>query len=147
MAAKREYREFDAIGLICRSGLPHAKDAGWIRNLLGGRRLVFLGDMDPVDLMVFAWWRASLDSGQVAYLGISDHYLDRLEVEIPEEYLISLAPCEQRSMPVLDAVCPDYRAVVGPDCAALLDGGRKIELEAVASRLGPPGRLLLPAMG
>ncbi|MBA4107712.1 MAG: hypothetical protein C0485_18420 [Pirellula sp.] len=146
-AAKREHREFDGLGFIGRYGLPRAKDVEWTGRLLDGRRMVFLGDMDPVDLMVFAWWRASLEPDQVAYLGVSDHYLQRLEIVIPENYTMELSPCEQRAMPVLEAVCPDYRSLVGPGGAALLDGGMKIELEAVATRLGPPGRLLLPAVG
>jgi hypothetical protein len=124
-AAKREHREFDGLGFIGRYGLPRAEDVEWTGRLLDGRRMVFLGDMEPVDLMVFAWWRASLEQGQVAYLGISDRYLQRLEIEIPEDFTIALSPCEQRAMPALEAVCPDYRSLVGPHGAALLDGGRK----------------------
>lgn len=145
-AAKREYREFDGLGLVCRYGLPCANNVEWISRLLGGSRLIFLGDMDPVDLMVFAWWREALAPGQVAYLGVSDRYLDRLEIEIPENKMIRLSPYEQQSLGVLKDVCPDYRALVGAGCAALLDAGLKIELEAVATRLGPPGRLLAPAI-
>ena len=146
-AAKSEHREFDGLGFIGRYGLPWAKDVAWIRRLLEGRRMAFLGDMDPVDLMIFAWWRASLAPGQVGYLGAGDQYLDRLGIEIPENYMIPLAPCERRSLPTLEAVCADYRELVGPGCFALLEAGLKIELEAVATRLGPPGRLLAPAVG
>lgn len=144
--AKREHREFDGLGFIGRYGLPRAKDVAWIRRVLDGRRMAFLGDMDPVDLMTFAWWRAMLAPGQVAFLGVGDGYLDRLGIEIPEHYMIPLAADELRAMPVLELVCPDYRELVGDRCSARLDTGLKIEVEAVATTLGPPGRLLAPAV-
>jgi hypothetical protein len=137
LAAKREYPEFDAVGLISRTGLPSTDDVGWIRNLLAQRELVFLGDMDPVDLLVFAWLRAYLDHSQVTHLGVSDSYLNQLGIELPESFIISCAPSEKQSLSFLESVLPDYRALVGPDCATLLDDGRKIELEAVVTRLGP----------
>ena len=44
-------------GMIGRYGLPSVADLPWIRTMVGSRELFFLGDMDPVDLMVFAWLR------------------------------------------------------------------------------------------
>lgn len=147
LESKQAYREFDGIGLLSRSGVPQAKDVEWVRRLLDGRSMVFLGDMDPVDLLSFAWWRASLGAEQVEYLGVSDRYLDRLEAKIPHNYTVSLSAWEIRALDVLEAVCPEYRDLVGPNGAAILADGRKIELEAVMSSLGPPGRLLAPLVG
>lgn len=146
LESKRVYREFDGIGLLSRSGVPQAQDVEWIRRVLDGRRMAFLGDMDPVDLLSFVWWRAWLGAEQVEYLGVSDRYLDRLGVEIPDNYTISLSTWEIMALDVLEVVCPEYRDLVGPNGAAILADGRKIELEAVMSALGPPGRLLLPAL-
>ncbi len=147
LEAKWKYPNFDGVGIISRTGLPNTSDASWIRDLLGQHELMFLGDMDPVDLMVFAWLRAHLDHTQMTYLGISDSYLNQLRVVLPQTFIMSCAPSEQASLSFLGTVLPDFRELVGPDCAALLDKGCKIELEAVASSLGPPGPLLLPALG
>ena len=146
LEAKWKYPDFDTLGLISRSGLPNTEDVSWICDLLGQNELMFLGDMDPVDLMVFAWLRARLDHSQVTYLGISDSYLNQLRVVLPQTFIMSCASSEQTSLSLLGTVLPDFRELIGPDCAALLDDGRKIELEAVASILGPPGPLLMPAL-
>jgi hypothetical protein len=50
-----EHRATQArFGLIARYGLPSSDDVDWLTNVIGDRALLFLGDMDPVDLMVFA---------------------------------------------------------------------------------------------
>ena len=144
--ARQEHPEFDVIGLISRVGLPNAEDVPWISGLIGQGQLVFLGDMDPVDLMVFAWLKARLKHASLTYLGISDGYLSQLGVVVPEAFIMSCAPCERSSLTLLGSVLPDFRELIGPVCAALLDDGRKIELEAVVSSLSPPGPLLLPAL-
>lgn len=146
LAAKRKYLEFDELGLISRSGLPRLEDVSWLRDMLGEHELIFLGDMDPVDLMVFAWLREYLKQAQVTYLGISDTYLNQLQVELPQAFIMLCAPSEQTSLSFLEAVFPDFREVVGANCAGLLADGRKIELEAIATALGPPGPLLMPAL-
>lgn len=146
LAPKRKYPEFDAIGLISRIGLPNIEDVSWMRDMLGQNKLMFIGDMDPGDLMIFAWLRAHLGHAQVIHLGISDSYLNHLGVELPQSYIMSCSASEQKSLPLLGTVLPDFRDIVGPDCAALLEDGRKIELEAVASALGLPGPLLSPAL-
>jgi hypothetical protein len=145
LKAKWKYPDFD-VGLISRIGLPNTEDVNWIRDLLGRNELMFLGDMDPVDLMIFAWLRAHLVHARVTYLGISDSYLNQLGVVLPQTFIMSCAPSELTSLSFLRNVLPDFRELIGPNCAALLDDGRKIELEAVASSLGPPGPLLLPAL-
>lgn len=145
LKAKKNYVDFNAIGLICRTGLPNIDDMTWIRKVLEQHELMFLGDMDPGDLMVFAWLRAHLDRAQITYLGISDEYINHLGVELPEAYIMSCAPSEQASLAVLGTMVPDYRELVGPRCAGLLDKGQKIELEAIVSKIGPPGPILSPA--
>ena len=42
-------------GLIARFGLPRDEDVSWLKNLIGSRQLIFVGDLDPVDVMIFAW--------------------------------------------------------------------------------------------
>src|SRR5882757_7852162 len=45
------------LGLIGRYGLPSGSEVNWIRELIGEYPLLFIGDADPVDLMIFAWLR------------------------------------------------------------------------------------------
>ena len=143
---KWKHPEFDVFGLISQSGLPNIENLSWIRDVVGQNQLMFLGDMDPVDLLIFAWLRAQLDRARVTYLGVSDSYLDQLRVVLPQTFILSCAPSEKASLPFLEKAFPDFREVVGPNCAGLLKDGQKIELEAVASVLGPPGPLLMPAL-
>ncbi len=138
--------ECAGLGIIARYGLPGKKDAQWIADLTARHDLLFLGDMDPVDLLVFAWLRARLHRKRVEHLGVSDRYLALLQVELPEHYTIELSPSERASMALVEKVLPDFREIVGMKCAAVLQQGRKIEQEAVVSTLGAAGRILLPAM-
>jgi hypothetical protein len=46
---------------------------------------------------------------------------------------IPLADDERAAISLLENLCPDYRAIVGPQCAALLDRGRKTEIEVVVN--------------
>src|SRR5690606_14852214 len=61
-------------GLAGRYGLPATTDASWLRDLAGSREILFLGDLDPVDLMVFLWLRGRLSSLNLKYMGISDAF-------------------------------------------------------------------------
>ena len=65
-------------GMIARCGLPGEADLRWIRTVVGKAELWFLGDMDPADLMIFAWLRRRLRPKRIKYLGISDAYLAAL---------------------------------------------------------------------
>jgi hypothetical protein len=122
--------------MIARYGLPHACDINGLQGLIGKHELLFLGDMDPADLLVFAWLREKLDFAQIKYLGVGDKYLDGLKVKIPDSFTMQLCKSELASRPLLEKVCPDFRELVGVRGANLLDGGRKIEIEAVVSAMG-----------
>src|SRR5688572_28466064 len=57
-------------GLIARYGLPNACDIASLRSFLGQRRVLFLGDLDPDDLLIFTWLRAEFEPAKIEYLGI-----------------------------------------------------------------------------
>ncbi|KKK52402.1 hypothetical protein LCGC14_3105280 [marine sediment metagenome] len=118
------------IGLIGRYGLPCEVDLQWIRTLVGTRTLLFLGDMDPVDLMVFAWLRRRCSS-HIVYVGVSDSFLAQLGIGANESLTNACQPSEKESLCVLKKVFPDFKDTVGPECCTILEGGRKIELEAI----------------
>src|SRR5258708_28282716 len=91
-------------GFIGRYGLPNQADASAIRRLVGGHKLFFLGDLDPQDLLIFAWLRARLRPKRIQFLGICDRYLYRLKVVLPETFHIRLSRSERRSMMLLSSV-------------------------------------------
>jgi len=106
----------------------------------------FLGDMDPVDLMIFAWLRERMAPKMIKHLGVSDAYLEQLGISVPESYAIAMKGSERQAVPVLENVFLDFRETIGPNSARLLDRGRKFEIEAVVSTLGSPERILLPVL-
>ncbi len=117
------------LGMIGRCGLPSREDLGWISRVVGRRRLLFLGDMDPVDLMVFAWLRALLHPKPVTHIGVNDSFLEKREAPSIRIFSMPCAPSEQQSLGLLKKVLPDLGEIVGRNCASMLDQGIKIELD------------------
>jgi hypothetical protein len=144
IAAVGEWQGAEACGLIGRYGLPSTADAQWLADVAGQHAILFLGDCDPADLMVFAWLRAQLPSERITFFGVSDEVLRLLAIEINDSLCIPCSESEHMAVPFLDQVFPDFRELVGTECARRLDGGRKIELEAVVSAAG--GASLLRAI-
>ena len=132
VAAIVEEEASGELGMIGRYGLPSHADLNWISELVGSRELLFLGDMDPVDLMVFAWLRAGLYPKSVAHFGVNDSLLGAFEITSTETLSIPFAPSEQRSVALLKEVFPDFGKTVGRSCTHMLERRQKIELEAVA---------------
>ena len=129
-----------SIQVVGRAGLPNEDDAAWLRTLVGDRIVLFLGDADPADLLVFAWIRSQIP---VSYVGVSDLLVQKLGASVEDSATIPLAADERTAVSLLTNFCPDYRAIVGPQCAELLDRGRKIEMEAVVNSIH--GRVSLEA--
>ena len=125
------------VGLLQRYGLPNRNDLGWMRQLVGKRKLLFFGDLDPVDLLVFAWLRRRLRGVWLEHLGINDALLAAVGFEpadsVPSGRTIRLRGSEKKAMQVLAKAFPDFAEIVGEKCAALLARGRKLEIEAILS--------------
>jgi len=115
---------------IGRYGLPNEQDVTTLLSFARGRPFAFLGDADPVDLLIFAWLRSYLP---IKYLGINDLLVETIGVEIDDTTAIPLSNSELSSLPLLAVTCPDYRDLLGPKCAHLLDSGSKLEIEIIAS--------------
>ncbi|HVC95489.1 MAG TPA: hypothetical protein VND64_17470 [Pirellulales bacterium] len=87
-----ENSEFvDRAGLVFRCGLPVAADVPWLLDVVGRRELFFLGDLDPPDLMIFAWLRNRLAPAPIVHLGVNDWLLARIDAELPEHFQLRLA--------------------------------------------------------
>lgn len=122
-------------GILGRPALPSASDATWIRRLTANARLHFFGDLDPPDLLIFAWLRESLSPQAVVYLGVNDAMLLRLNANVPDNYSIPLSPAECDAVELVEQVLPDVYELIGPRCAGILQSRRKLEIEAVISTL------------
>jgi hypothetical protein len=123
-------------GLISRFGLLLEADVAWLSDIIGKRELIFIGDLDPVDLMIFSWLREQLPSIKLQHHGINDRFIAGLNVLIPKTYRIPLCSSEKAAFSVLNAILNDIKETLGPECYEILQGGYKIELEAVATALG-----------
>jgi hypothetical protein len=139
--ALKKHGASERFGVIGRYGLPSERDMHWICHAVGPRAFLFLGDMDPADLLVFAWLRASLQPKQIEYVGVNDSFLSALHVAPTELPVIPLAASEQASLVLLEKAFPDFRDAVGHQCAQMLDDGYKLELEGVVSAGGSIGLL------
>lgn len=147
-AASAIYESDDCaqLGLVGRYGLPGRFDLAWIRKVVANHELFFLGDLDPPDLMIFAWLRARLRPQRIEHLGINDAYLAATQVQLPDEWIFRCSPSERKSLPVLFKAFPDLRRILGFKCARVLEDGRKLEIDAVRSALGAVELLLRPVI-
>ncbi|TWT77403.1 hypothetical protein Pla123a_20640 [Posidoniimonas polymericola] len=122
-----ENRRFAA---IARGFLPADHEVDWMRQFVGERRFVFLGDADPVDLLTFAWLRQRLP---IEYTGLSDDLLQATGTPRNDSLLINLNEQETAALPLVQQFIDDLPGLVGQWCAGLLASGRKIEAEAMLS--------------
>jgi hypothetical protein len=132
----------DQFGMLGRYGLPSESDAGCVRDCFGPSDIWFLGDMDPVDLLVFSWWRASMQPKRLLYLGVGDALLRSLHLSLDSLPWIPCTQSETQSIGLLAEVFPDFVETVGTECAGKLMAGHKLEIEGVVAALGSPAALL-----
>ena len=119
------------VGLLGRYGLPATGDAAWIVRLVEGRPLWFLGDLDPPDLLVFAWLRAKLGPERIQFAGIRDELLSAASFTAGSPERIALSASEVEALVPMDRLLPDLGTLVGPHCEELLRAGEKLELEGL----------------
>lgn len=123
-------------GMIGRYGLPSVSDAQWLRELVGVRKLVFLGDMDPVDLLIYLSLRERVHPVQLVCAGVSDALLSALAIRVPESFTLKFSAEEEdvylRHQPVFNSLASE----IGEVCLAMLSARRKIELDAIVSMVG-----------
>jgi hypothetical protein len=112
------------LATACRGDIPG------IASIVRDYTIYFLGDCDPFDLLVFAWLRQHLS---IRFLGTSDAVVSALGVDVNERITIPFPDEEQRAMSHVREVWPEFAQFVGPNCAALLNCNRKLELEALVS--------------
>ncbi len=104
--------------------------------------ICFVGDLDPLDLSSFLALRA-LDQDfatrraalPVTWVGLSDPWVELcrrhlgLRTSLP---ILDMKSLEQEHWKVLAQVAPDVRATIGPECAALLDRGKTLDVAGMS---------------
>jgi hypothetical protein len=115
------------VGMMGRPGLPDRRDMTFLRRMIERSPVVFLGDLDPPDLLIYAWMRSQLPD--LRYFGIGDRFFQAVGAPPNETLLISHSSSERDAMKAFSSVFDEMKGVVGPTCAAILDRERKIEIE------------------
>lgn len=124
----RSQKTPEHFSVVGRAGLPNPWDAAWLAEWIGERPACFLGDLDPVDLLVYAWLRRRVD-GALNFVGISDHLLFRMGLRCSDVPSLECSPAEKKALPLVKRMVGEASDRIGPDCLKLLESGRKIELE------------------
>ncbi len=136
------------VTLLSRYGLPAPSDVALIGRLADQLTIGFLGDLDPVDLLIFAWLQAQFAPRQVRLLGIRDRLLSCLSPQEQSQCLIRLDESEIEALPLLKEALPDLLKLIGPESYRLLMSQQKIELEGlVHGHTWNPGRFWETLLG
>ena len=127
-------------------GLPKETYVRKLLDMSRARTLLFLGDMDPADLLMFLWLRERLVPQQIKYLGLSDTFLDAIGMTSADLFQIRLAPSEQEALPLVDTLFPDMCETLGPQCTQRLQQAHKIELEVLLQARTTAAKVLRSAI-
>jgi hypothetical protein len=110
-----------------------------LQSLAGRAPVAFIGDLDPPALVQFVeTQRMAAPQVRVVYAGIDDGWLELVEAASLvrgaqlERLLIPLDADERALLPRLERAI-DLERLVGPRSAALLRGGRKLEIEGATN--------------
>lgn len=119
--------------VIGRYGLPTADDLRRISEIAADATIVFLGDLDPPDLLIYAWLRGHLHPRKITHAGVNDRLLAALRIVVIDSMLVPAAPSEIDSLAFLKDAFPNCVDATGVACAQIIQRGFKLELEALVS--------------
>ena len=122
----------EKFSMIGRYGLPGVADTKWIEQIVGPRRLFFIGDADPAESDDFPMAPINTRLEKAHSRGSKRSPLASLSSRFGGSLRFGCL-AEIQSMAVLEKVFPDFGSLLGPECAKLLAEKRKIEIEAVIS--------------
>jgi hypothetical protein len=124
------------MGMMARYGLPDSRDVAFLRRLMERAPVVFLGDLDPPDLLIYSWLHAQLPG--IRYFGVGDRLLNVRGMAPDPRVTIQLATVEREAMRTFPSVFANLAPVVGPRCENLLNSGYKLETEGAFSEIEAP---------
>lgn len=139
----------DEVALCCQEGIPSwtycealKQHSEWLKL-----PLLFVGDLDPLDLTIFATLvcgnpelRPSPSTApSVRYLGINDSWLKLCRTNLSRQHrelrtvTIEMRKAEREHYEVVKRIFPRLEQLVGAECFRLLESGQKLELEGAAN--------------
>ncbi|RCS50652.1 hypothetical protein DTL42_11165 [Bremerella cremea] len=119
------------VTLLSRDGLPAPSDVELISCISKQVPIGFLGDLDPADLLTFAWLQAHFAPRQVPLLGIQDRLIQCLSDEEQRKCSLPFDESEIDALPLLQEALPDLQELIGPQSYRLIMSRQKIELEGL----------------
>jgi hypothetical protein len=118
---------------LARYGLPTPQYLEEIRLHTARYRLplMFVGDLDPLDLTVFSILRKAMPAH---YLGIDDGWValadaHRRPRRAVQSVMFKMGAQESEHWSIARQLLPDLEQLVGPRCLSLLESGAKLEIE------------------
>lgn len=139
----------DDVAVCCQEGIPSRtyckalkQHSEWLKL-----PLLFVGDLDPLDLTIFATLicgnpelRPSPSTApSVGYLGINDPWLELCRSNLSRQHrelrtvTIEIRKAEQEHYEIVKRIFPRLERLVGAECFRLLESGQKLELEGAAN--------------
>lgn len=144
---RRGWPPFDWSALV-RPRLPSPDYLAVVRTHARGLRLplLFVGDLKPLDLTIFATLRSGdlslrgrrLRGLDVCYLGVDDRLLALSEAHLLPGYTVErlcfeMWELEREHFQLMRELLPDLEELVGPRCLRLLESGRSLDLAALTN--------------
>lgn len=137
----------DVVALV-HYGIPTPLHLDMIREWIErvGGCIHFIGDLDPMDLMVFAALRSADPSLravnrqriEICYAGINDDWLELCRRRTRrglarDPGAIVMPAIEREHLEIVDELLSDLEALIGSRCLELLTSGYKLELEGASN--------------
>lgn len=102
-----------SMAIMGTPGLPGQDQVAWLSTELERSSVAFLGDLDPPDLLIFAFLKRSLGV-ELNYAGISDRMLIATKLHSrTSTFVISQSAAELSSQSLLREAIPSLRSMVG----------------------------------
>ena len=122
----------DDIALIGRQGLPDSGVLAWIASTRRVRNVAFVGDIDPVDVLICCYLTIKLSNRcSVVNVGAIDSIVKLASRTGQECPILVLSEGESESLVLLSQCLASLGDVVPPSAQRMMMSGRKIELEAL----------------
>ena len=130
------------VTILWRVGPLTASHRALVRAIIGepGPPVHFIGDLDPLDLATYATLVSDPAVLAASYVGVSESWFDRCEADLTQRrewsldrVCIGMDPEERRGLARLLQIPLDWTRLIGPRALAMLESGRKLELEGASN--------------
>jgi hypothetical protein len=130
------------VTILWRVGPLTASHRALVRAVVGRRcpPVHFIGDLDPLDLATYATLVSDPAVLTASYVGVSESWFDRCEADLAQHrgwsldrVCIRMDVEERRGLAHLLEVPLDWNRLIGPRARAMLESGRKLELEGASN--------------